>query len=248
MNKNSKISSLSFVFPAYNDAPSLSILLRKVEQIAPEITSDYEIIIVNDGSKDNTAELLSDLKKKYRRLNVVTHANNIGYGAALMDGFKEAKNEYIFYTDGDGQYDVLEIVKLIDNLDEYTDVISGFKIQRFDSWYRVLLGKLYNRLAKFLFQLQVKDVDCDFRLFRRKLISDIYIPVTSGAFDVALTKVFQERNARIKNIPIHHYPRQYGESQFFTLKNIAKSVIDVFLLRFRYRKMLIETNNTSSQK
>lgn len=231
-----KLSSISVILPAYNDALSLQQILPKLLRLLPKVASDFEIIIVNDGSKDNTQEVLEAFKKTDKRIKIVVHPTNQGYGAALSDGFESAAKEFIFYTDSDGQYDVDELVKLVSLMDTKVDIVTGFKLNRSDSWERKILGGLYNQMVKRLLGLKVKDVDCDFRLFRKKLLRFIPTAITSGGFDAAFVKALEQKKANFKEVGIYHYPRIYGTSQFFTPLRIAKSIIDVLHIWYYYRR------------
>lgn len=231
--RTTKLSSLSVVLPAFNDEKAIPVLVGKALLILPQIAREYEIIIVNDGSKDKTGLVLKKLQKEMPYLRVITHQTNQGYGAALVDGFAKAKKDFIFYTDSDGQYDVEELKKLTAAMDKETDVITGFKLQRADPWYRQMIGSFYNQVVKLFFQLRVKDVDCDFRLFRRQVLKGINFQIKSGAFDVELVKKLQEKGARFKELGVHHYPRIYGQSQFFNFKRIMTSFWDLGRIYFQ---------------
>lgn len=219
-----KLSNLSVVFPALNDELSIVPLIKKTLTLLPKITSKYEIIVVNDGGTDETANVLKRLKQTSPFLKVISHRRNRGYGATLTEGFRQATGEFIFYTDGDGQYDVLELKNLVQALDEKTDFVTGFKLNRADSRLRQLVGSFYNQFVKKLFNLKIKDVDCDFRLFRRKILKGITFKTRSGAFDVEFIKKLQNRGVRFKEVPVHHYPRLFGQSQFFKPGRVIKSL------------------------
>lgn len=225
-----KLPSLSVVFPAYNDEKTIGSLVNKVTRLLPKITNEHEILVVNDGSSDNTKEVLNKIQEQNSLLRVINHKQNRGYGAALMHGFQAARKEFIFYTDGDGQYDIGELKNLIREVDRNVDIVTGFKLERSDPWFRKVIGVLYNQWVKTLFTLKVRDVDCDFRLFRRKILYGLRFRSKSGAFDAEFMKKLEERNVRFKEVGVHHYPRMYGHSQIFNVKNICKSLFD--LVRF----------------
>lgn len=222
-----KLSSLSVVFPAYNDQLSLPKLVKKISNILPRITKAYEIIIVNDGSTDNTAAVLENLKKFYSHIVIISHIKNIGYGGALISGFRKARKEYIFYTDSDGQYDVNELYLLIQKMNRSVDMVSGYKIHRSDPWYRKIIGASYNKLFVFLLRLPILDVDCDFRLFRRRLIQKNKLTITTGAFDLEFMIKIKRADACVVNVPVHHYPRLHGSSQMFQPAKIFASLKDI---------------------
>lgn len=222
-----KLSSLSVVFPAYNDARSIPLIVKKMSRILPQVAKKYEIIVVNDGSKDNSDEVFLSLQKITRFLTIVSHKKNLGYGASLRTGFKKAKMDFIFYTDGDGQYDVSELKKLVAHMDDATDMVSGYKMSRSDPWFRKFLGLVYNQFIRLTFGLRVRDVDCDFRLFRKNILRGVRFFVTSGAFDAEFMKTLHHKRVRIQEVPIHHYPRLHGSSQFFNPFSLLRSFLDL---------------------
>jgi len=223
-----KRNSISAFFPAYNDAGSIGTIIRRIAQILPAVADDYEVIVVNDGSRDGTAELLNGLARELPFLKVIHHASNRGYGAALITGFSACTKDLIFYTDGDGQYDVGELPRLINALSDDIDMVNGYKISRSDPLHRVVLGKIYQRLIRFLFRLKVRDVDCDFRLFRRSLFNRVELTCDSGVICVELVKKFQASGCRMAEVPVHHYCRSSGSSQFFRPKHLARVLIQLF--------------------
>ncbi|CAN5412804.1 glycosyltransferase family 2 protein [soil metagenome] len=221
---------ISIFFPAYNDAKSIGKLVGDAAEILPAFTDDYEIIVVNDGSTDETAAVLNELEKLYENLRVVEHEMNRGYGAALQSGFKTATKELIFYTDGDGQYDVRELPLLFEKLDDKTDVVNGYKIERADGKRRKLLGASYNRMAQFFFDLPIRDVDCDFRLIRKSALNGVNLTSESGGICVELVYKLKRKGCNFSEIAVNHYTRPYGKSQFFTFTRIARTLIDFFSL------------------
>ncbi len=226
--------SLSVFFPAFNDAPSLPGLLEKTFAVLAGLTDDFEVIVVNDGSRDNTAEVLVELQKKYgTRLRVVTHPENRGYGAALRSGFAAATKELVFYTDGDGQYDPGELPKLMEQMGPDVGLVNGYKIERHDPRHRILIGWLYNRMARFLFRIRLRDIDCDFRLIRRRLLEEIRLNSTSGTICVELVRKLELSPFRVVEVPVHHYPRLHGRSQFFRVRSLATTFSQLLKLYYR---------------
>ena len=219
--------SISVFFPAYNDSQTIPRLVKGVIKTLKKITKDYEVIIVNDGSKDNTAAVAEELSRKYKNVRVVHHRTNKGYGAALKTGFKSSTKDFVFYTDGDAQYDVKELEKLVGNLGD-ADVVNGYKLKRSDDLYRVVLGRLYHWGAKMLFNIRLRDIDCDFRLIRRKVFDKISLESNSGVICVEMMKKIQNAGFKIVEIPVHHYPRESGSSQFFKLKRLIPVFTGLF--------------------
>src|SRR6185503_15047555 len=177
---------ISVFFPAYNDEATIGTLVREALNVLPTLTDDFEVIVVDDGSTDGTRAQLDALAESEREVRVIHHSRNEGYGAALRSGFASAQKDLIFYTDGDGQYDVFELLVLYPLLTSEVDVVNGFKIKRADSRQRKVLGGLYNSLARLFFLLPIRDVDCDFRLIRRSAVAPVKLTVTSGAICVQL--------------------------------------------------------------
>jgi len=220
-----KFPSLSVFFPAYNDAPSLEGLLAKTFAVLEEHVADYEVIVVNDGSRDRTADVLAGIEgRSGGKLRVVTHAHNMGYGMALLSGFRAARKNFIFYTDGDGQYDVGEMPNLLARMGPGVGLVNGYKLERHDPIHRVWIGKIYNFCARLLFRLRLRDVDCDFRLMRAELVRKMQLASTSGAICVEMVRKFERSGCRVEEVGVHHYPRLYGKSQFFRLRSLVATL------------------------
>jgi glycosyltransferase involved in cell wall biosynthesis len=217
--------SISAFFPAYNDAGTIPSMVMATDIILRGLTDDYEIIVVNDGSKDHTQEMLEELQTKYDHLRVVRHERNRGYGGALRSGFASATKDLVFYTDGDAQYDPREIKLLIDSLRDDVDVVNGYKIARNDPLHRIIIGRLYHRLMRFAFSLKLRDVDCDFRLIRRHVFDRVQLESNSGLICVELMKKIQDNGFKIEQVPVHHFHRAYGTSQFFNFRRLAQVAI-----------------------
>jgi len=221
--------SISAFFPAYNDVGSIGKIVHTMAWLLPKLTKDYEIVIVDDGSKDGTGDLLRMLAREYPFLKVIHHGVNRGYGAALITGFANCSKELVFYTDGDGQYDVEELPLLLRALTNEVDLVNGYKISRADPMHRVVAGRIYQLLMRLLFRLHVRDVDCDFRLFRRSLLARTQLTCDSGVICVEMMRRFQSRGCRIVEVPVHHYHRSHGSSQFFRFRHLRRVFIQLFV-------------------
>jgi glycosyltransferase involved in cell wall biosynthesis len=224
----SQLSSLSVVFPAYNDAGTIASMVVVAMATARSLTPDYEVVVVNDSSRDHTGQVLAELERIYPdRLRVITHAKNRGYGGAIRSGFGNATKEWIFYTDGDAQYDPREIADLAAQVDAATDMVNGYKITRQDPFHRVIVGEIYRIGVKFLFGLGIRDVDCDFRLMHRSIFDHVDLVSTSGTITLELVKKIESAGFRIREVPVHHFFRAYGTSQFFNFRRVGRTLVDL---------------------
>jgi len=188
-----------------------------------DVADDYEILVINDGSADYTADVLDELASRYPELRVIHHEKNTGYGGALRSGFSHATKELIFYTDGDAQYDPRELVRLLAAWSDDVDLVNGYKISRSDPLHRIVIGRLYHWMVKLAFGLRLRDVDCDFRLMRRSIFDCVHLESDSGVICVELMKKVQDAGFRIVEVPVHHYHRAYGKSQFFNFRRIWRT-------------------------
>jgi glycosyltransferase involved in cell wall biosynthesis len=218
---------LSVFFPAFNDSGTIASMVIRARQAAAQLTPDYEIIVVNDGSHDATPAVVEELARVWPDVRVVHHQVNRGYGAALRSGFAAATKDLIFYTDGDAQYDPAEMTRLWERLTEDVDLVNGYKISRADPLHRIIIGRLYHHTVKLLFGLRVRDVDCDFRLVRRAVFERVRLERSSGVICLEMMKKIQDTGFRIAEVPVHHYHRAYGRSQFFNVRRILQTGRDV---------------------
>ena len=223
-------SGLSVFFPAYNDSGTIASLVIRAVQVASRLTPNYEVIVVNDGSADSTAEIAEELARKYPKVRVVHHKVNRGYGGALRTGFASATKEVIFYTDGDAQYDPTEMALFWERMEPGVDLINGYKISRSDPLHRIIIGRIYHHAVRLLFGLKVRDVDCDFRMMRRTIFDRIDLGRTSGVICLEMMKKIQDADFHIVEVPVHHYHRAYGRSQFFNFRRVLRTGIDVLKL------------------
>jgi glycosyltransferase involved in cell wall biosynthesis len=212
--------SISIFFPAYNDGGTIASMVVSALLTVRELTDDYEIIIVNDGSADYTPQVLDELADVYDAVRVVHHPQNRGYGGALRTGFRSATKELIFYTDGDAQYDARELKVLYPALVDGVDMVNGYKISRSDPWFRKIIGRTYHWMVKLAFGLRLRDVDCDFRLMRREIFDRVHLRSDSGVICVEMMKKIQDAGFVIAEAPVHHYHRAYGRSQFFNFRRV----------------------------
>jgi len=223
-----RLPSLTIFFPAYNDAPALPSLIEQAFEQGELCAADLEVVVIDDASQDETPQVLARLRERFGpRLRVIRHEQNRGYGGALRSGFLAASKEYVFYTDGDGQYDLRDLPRLVERMAPGVGLVNGFKTSRQDAWYRVVLGEIYLFATRHLFWLRIHDVDCDFRLIRREVLEQIELTSLSGAICVELVRRIQSTGCGVVEVPVRHLPRLHGRSQFFRLPNLWNMMVDV---------------------
>jgi len=245
-----KLPSISTFFPAFNDGGTIPSMVISALRTLPRVTDDYEVVVVNDGSSDHTAEMLEELARVYPQVRIVTHPQNRGYGGALRSGFGSAKKDWIFYTDGDGQYDPRELVRLVDAVREDTDIVNGYKIERHDPLHRVIIGRMYHHIVRLMFGFHLRDVDCDFRLIKRQVFDAIELQSTSGTICLEMVKKMQDAGFQFAEVPVHHFHRAHGKSQFFNFPRLVRTAIQLFLLwkELRTNKEFQRSSNAKTSR
>jgi glycosyltransferase involved in cell wall biosynthesis len=225
-----KLSGISAVFPAKNDGGTIASMVLTARAALPRVAETYEIIVVDNGSRDYTGLVLDALARFIPELRVFHHTQTLGYGGALREGFSAATKEWIFYTDGDAQYDPLELPKLAEAVREGISVVNGYKTGRKDPFHRRAFGFLYHHIARMLFGFRLRDVDCDFRLFRRSILDAVPLESTTGTLGLELVKRFQDAGYIFIEVPVSHYYRRYGESQFFNMGRLLVTAREILRL------------------
>jgi glycosyltransferase involved in cell wall biosynthesis len=216
-----------------NDGGTIASMVLAARAALRQAVTDYEIIVVDNGSRDYTALVLEELARALPELRVIHEEHPLGYGGALRAGFAAASKEWIFYTDGDAQYNPLELGLLVEAAADGIDAVNGYKTARQDPLYRVLIGRLYHHLSRLLFGFSLRDVDCDFRLFRRSILERVPLISATGTIGLEMVKRFQDAGYRFAEVPVSHYSRRYGGSQFFTARRLLRSAASLAALWFR---------------
>lgn len=231
---NPAVKSISAFFPCYNDAATIGDVVGTTYATLQRLGVEHEVIVIDDGSADASRDVLRQLAaERFPGLRVVAHEANRGYGGALLSGFAAATMEWVFYTDGDGQFDPRQLERMVAAATDDVDVVQGFKIRRADGVARAVIGRTYHRLVALLFDLRIRDTDCDFRLMRRSML-DLAAPEReSGAICVELVRKLQDVGARFVEVPIAHRPRQSGRSQFFRPAHLAATLREIVVLWYR---------------
>jgi glycosyltransferase involved in cell wall biosynthesis len=237
--------SITAFFLCYNDAGTIPSMVIVADRTLRELTDDYEIVVGNDASTDRSSELLAELQQLYPRLRVLNHPRNLGYGGNLRTGFAAATKDLVFYTDGDGQYDPSELAVLYQQLLPEVDVVQGWKLQRHDPLHRIVIGKAYHAVVRAWFGLHLRDVDCDFRLIRRYVLESFPLESDSGCITVELMTRIEMGGFNVREVPVHHYHRAHGQSQFFNFRRVAATLVQLFELWVHLRlRLRIRSRNT----
>jgi glycosyltransferase involved in cell wall biosynthesis len=244
-SSRSQAPSITAFFPCYNDSGTIASVVITADRTLRELTQDYEIIVGDDASTDHSLEILEELKQHYPHLCVLRHSTNRGYGGNLRSMFAAATKELIFYTDGDAQYDPAELATLYAHLRPDIDVVQGWKIERSDPLHRKIIGRVYHHFVRWWFGLHLRDVDCDFRLIRRHVLESFPLESDSGCITVELMTRIEQGGFRILEVPVHHYHRVYGQSQFFNFRRVARTLLELSMLWFKLKVLPASRRNQS---
>jgi hypothetical protein len=222
--------SLSVVFPAFNEEANIRAVVEDACRIIPKFAPVFEIIVVNDGSKDRTGEICDDLAAEFSDVRVVHHARNRGYGAALKDGIERARYDVIFFTDSDGQFDLREVATLLEQTDAY-DIVAGYRARRHDPPHRLLFAWGWNILVRRVLGIGIRDIDCAFKAFNRHVFDSIQIQSTGAMVN---TEIFAQASAfgmTVREVPVSHFPRRHGEPTGDNVAVISKAFRELTRMR-----------------
>ncbi|MBP7928132.1 bifunctional glycosyltransferase family 2/GtrA family protein [Patescibacteria group bacterium] len=243
---STKINSISIFLLAYNDEKTIGKLIYKTYFLLKRLKIDFEIIVGNDASKDKTLKILKEIQHDIPMLQIINSRKNRGYAGNLATGLAAAKKEFVFYTDGDGQYDVGDLELLLKKLNKGVDVVNGFRVKKNYNYGRRILGDVYERWLRKIFGLQLRDINSSFRLIRRSFLEKITLDSRSGAICAEMIIKLQQVGARFAEVEVNHFARDYGKSEFFTIKKIINTFFDqYFLLKifkedyFRFAKFVL---------
>ena len=251
MSRSRRISAF---FPCFNDAGTIASMVMEALVVLRELADEYEVVVVENGSTDYAWDVLDELDRLYGpeglderdrgRVRIIRFGEALGYGGALRAGFGACRYELVFYTDGDGQYDARELRVLYDALEREeaagrtVDVVMGNKIARNDPLHRRFISWAYHHSMRLAFGFQVHDVDCDFRLIKRHVFDRVLLTQNSGAIALELMTKIQLAGFRTVEVPVNHYHRAYGVSQFFRPKHLFDVVVSLaklwYWLRIRH--------------
>ena len=231
-----KVARLSYFFPAHNEEANLAGLVAEALETLPGLADTFEIVIVNDGSKDATGRIADELAAANPDVvRAVHHPTNLGYGAALRSGFRASRFEHVAFTDGDRQFHVVDVGRLIDRLaaGDAPDIVVGFRIKRADPLVRTVYARLYRLANRIFFGLRVKDVDCACKLFRREALEGIAVESGGAFFSAELLIKLQAAGRSLAEVGVPHYPRTAGSPTGAKPSVVFRAVRDFWLLRLR---------------
>ncbi len=229
-NASKNHPSISVFFPCYNEASNVESLVEKTIQVLTSLTPDFEIILVNDGSSDGTAEVIDTLAEKNPCVKAVHHHQNSGYGAALQSGFRAASKDLVFYTDGDAQFDIAELPDIMPLIRQY-DIVSCYRLDRKEGLIRKINAWCWSRLVCWIFSMKIKDIDCAFKLFKRSIFDDIEMHSTGALIDTEILARAVRKGYTVTQAGVHHYPRTAGEQTGANLAVILKAFKELYKLR-----------------
>jgi len=224
-----KLKELSVFFPFYNEEANIAAQTKQALKIIPQFAKKFEIILVDDGSADKTGPIGQKLAADHPNVVLVSHQKNRGYGGALKSGFRKAKHEWIFFSDGDRQFDLKEIGKLLPQTNQ-ADLVIGYRQKRADTPIRLVNAKLFNLLIRLLFGLKVTDIDCAFKLIKKEVVDSLELKSDGALISSELLIKAQKAGFKIAQTPVSHYPRKIGSPTGANPRVIFKAFYDIFTL------------------
>jgi glycosyltransferase involved in cell wall biosynthesis len=225
---------LSCFFPAFNEEPNISHVVQEALEVLPRYADRIEVIVVDDGSEDGTADVVRALAADHPEVRLEQHPRNLGYGHALQTGLRTAKGDAVFFTDGDRQFSVADIGRLLDRFDE-ADLVAGYRIERSDPWHRLVVARVYHVVLRLVFGLRVHDVDCAFKLLRRRVLDAVLDDLVSRSAFISPELLIRAKQAgfEVTEVPIPHHPRVAGTPGGATPKVIARTLVEIVRMRRR---------------
>src|SRR5215467_9920846 len=204
------MKSLSVVFPAFNEEANIRAVIEDAYRTVPKLAPIFEIIVANDGSKDRTGEICDRLAAEFPEVRVVHHIRNRGYGAALKSGIEQARNDLIFFTDADGQFDLKEVSALLEKTDAY-DIVAGYRVKRQDPPHRLLFAWGWNILVRVVLGIRIRDIDCAFKVFNRHVFDKVQINSVGAMVNTEIFAQVSRFGMTVKEVPVSHFPRRHGK-------------------------------------
>jgi glycosyltransferase involved in cell wall biosynthesis len=231
-----KLQQLSVFFPAYNEEKNVPIVVEKALKVIPRVADEYEVIVVNDGSRDRTGEVAEELARVNPCVRVISHARNCGYGAALRTGFRAARYPWVAFTDSDGQFDFADIERFLP-FTQSADLILGYRRQRADSVLRRVYTLGWALIPRLLLGLDVRDYSCGFKLIRKSVVDAVEpLQGEEKVYQIELLVKARRKGFKFAEVGVHHYPRTFGKQTGANLKVVLRSLREMFDLYRRLRR------------
>lgn len=227
--------SLTVVLPAHNEGKNLPHLLPEAVAVLDGLGLDFEILVVNDGSSDDTKQVAEEFSRQEKRIKVINHPKNLGYGAALTSGFKASSKDLVFFMDADRQFSINDITKLLPHVENY-DIVAGYRLKRQDPWHRVMIGRTYNLLVVTLFGVRLKDIDCAFKIYHRDVLDKIKFETIGALVNTEIMLKAQVMKKTVKEVGVNHYPRIEGEQSGARPSVIVKAFFETIQLWWKYKR------------
>lgn len=225
---------LSLVLPAHNEEENIAAVVHDAEAVLPTIFSDYEVVVVNDGSKDRTGEIADQLAAANPHVRVIHHEVNRGYGDTITTGMNAAKGDYIMFTDSDRQFDLRDLNRLAPYVPHY-DIVAGYRIKRNDPAMRLLYARLFNVAVQLLFNVHVRDIDCAFKVFHADVLKGMNLQARYGLINAEILAKANVRGRTIVEVGVNHLPRTAGEQSGGSWKVVSRSMKETLKLWLRMR-------------
>jgi glycosyltransferase involved in cell wall biosynthesis len=223
---NSPKPRISFFFPVYRDESTVSRVTAKAISLLADVATAFEVIIVNDGSPDNAGAIAEEIANKEPKVRVIHHPRNLGYGAALRTGFQAAKYEWIAFTDGDDEYEVEDLRKLL-RLRDYYDLIITFRYAKRYSGLRIFISYVYNRVLRWVFQTRYRDISCGLRIIRKDVVDELQLTSSSPFIGAEIAIRTMLKGFRVGEVGIQTFPREFGKGSSTSIKNIVATIKDM---------------------
>lgn len=229
-------AKLSLVLPAYNEAENIEAVVDRVLVVLPQVVRDFEIVVVNDGSADDSGAIIDRLGAEHPRVKPVHNLTNQGYGGALRSGFAATDGDLVMFMDADRQFDISDIAALLPYVGHY-DIVAGYRIKRSDPAYRKLFKAIFELNVWTLFGIRIRDVDCAFKIYDGDLLRSLDLTMRGALINTEMLALSKRRGARIVQVGVHHYPRQAGKSSGGSPRVIFRAMGETLRLRWRLQRM-----------
>ena len=226
--------SLSLVLPVYNEEANIRIVIERALEVLPQYATDFEIVPVNDGSRDGSGKILEELAQIHPRVKPVSHPVNRGYGAALTSGFRAATGDFVMFMDADRQFDIADLGLLAPFVGRF-DIVAGFRMNRNDPLHRRVFAEIFNVTVRILFGVHLRDIDCAFKVFRGDLLRSIELTAPGALINTEIQAKARRQGATLEQVGVHHYPRVAGTATGGNPRVIARAMKETLLLWWRMR-------------